>query len=100
MQFFFLFFRKLKSNLVFWAVSHCNTASQRELYVKKLQNYLSVDIYGKWGNLQCPEEGIDCFIHLAKSYKFYLAFENSLCSEYITEKFWRTLRQIATISQF
>ena len=24
-------------------------------------------------------------------YKFFLAFENSNCKEYITEKFWRSL---------
>ena len=27
----------------------------------------------------------------SKKYKFYLAFENSNCNEYITEKFWRYL---------
>ena len=26
------------------------------------------------------------------NYYFYLAFENSLCDEYITEKFFRTLK--------
>ena len=32
----------------------------------------------------------DCFIELAESYWFYLAFENSNCNDYITEKLWRT----------
>ena len=59
--------------------------------MKNLQNYISVDVFGKCGPLKC-EDGMDCFVNLAKSYKFYLAFENSLCSEYVTEKFWRTLR--------
>ena len=59
--------------------------------MENLQNYISVDVFGKCGPLKC-EDGMDCFVNLAKSYKFYLAFENSLCSEYVTEKFWRTLR--------
>ena len=58
--------------------------------MKNLQNYISVDVFGKCGPLKC-EDGMDCIVNLAKSYKFYLAFENSLCSEYVTEKFWRTL---------
>ena len=32
-----------------------------------------------------------CYEELAESYWFYLAFENSICNDYITEKFWRTL---------
>ena len=48
---------KLKSNLVFWAVSHCQTYSQRELYVEILKKYIPVDIFGKCGPLQCPENG-------------------------------------------
>ena len=28
---------------------------------------------------------------MRRKYKFYLAFENSLCQEYITEKFWKAL---------
>ena len=82
----------MKSKLVFWVVSHCETANRREDYVKNLQNFVTVDVFGKCGPLDC-KDGMDCFIELAKNYKFYLAFENSLCSEYVTEKFWRTLSE-------
>lgn len=32
-----------------------------------------------------------CFDDLSANHSFYLAFENSNCPDYITEKFWRTL---------
>ena len=78
--------------MAFWVVSHCETASKREKYVETLQQFINVDIYGKCGPFKCPGDNIECFINLAQEYKFYIAFENSLCSEYITEKFWRTIR--------
>jgi len=33
----------------------------------------------------------ECLNKLKSQYKFYLAFENSICDEYITEKYWNTL---------
>ena len=77
--------------MVFWVVSNCNTHSKREDYVQIMQYYIDVDIYGKCGNLTCSLEN-DCFDDLAENYKFYLAFENALCPDYVTEKFFRTLR--------
>ena len=74
-----------------WLVSHCSTQSKRELLVKTLQRYIPVDIYGKCGK-PCPE-GLDCRAYVAANYKFYLAFENSLCTEYVTEKLFYMLGQ-------
>ncbi len=34
----------------------------------------------------------ECDEMLRTNYKFYLAFENSICDEYVTEKFFRALR--------
>lgn len=53
-----------------------------------------VDIYGECGTLGCSvEDKEDCYDMLDTDYKFYLAFENSNCKDYITEKlFENTLR--------
>lgn len=73
-----------KTKFAVWLVSHCHTPSRRENYVKTLQKYVSVDIYGGCG-LKEPE---DLENHLNMNYKFYLSFENSLCAHYVTEKFF------------
>ena len=81
-----------KDKLVLWTVSHCGTI--REKYVKKLLKYIKVDIYGKCSGVygqdnQCSRSS-NCD-NLFKPYKFYLAFENGICTDYITEKFWTAL---------
>ena len=73
--------------MVAWIVSHCHTASKREKYVDVLRRSIAIDIYGRCGN-SCNHNGTSCIKTLARTgqYKFYLAFENSACKGYITEK--------------
>lgn len=67
--------------------SNCRGQNHRWRYVNQLKNHLQVDVYGGCGNLKCPGHFTkDC--KPLKDYKFYLAFENSNCREYITEKLW------------
>jgi hypothetical protein len=56
-------------------------------YIKELGKYIQVDVYGKCGTLDC-KDGTDCFKSLSKQYKFFLAFENSNCRDYITDDFF------------
>lgn len=71
-------------------VSHCKTHSKRAQYVQELQKYFNVSVYGRCGK-PCPAN-IDCKDIIATKYKFYLAFENSVCTDYITEKFFHMLK--------
>lgn len=58
-------------------------------YARELSKYIQVDIYGTCGTLRCPRsQSQACFDMLDEDYKFYLAFENSNCKDYITEKFF------------
>lgn len=69
--------------------SHCNTLSKRETYINRLQKYIDVDILGSCGRKwNCGKQWIhdNCFDILNSTYKFYLAFENALCRNYVTEK--------------
>ena len=49
---------------------------------------LRLDVYGSCGSLG-PVPGDE--VGLWARYKFYLAFENSGCRDYITEKFFKVL---------
>lgn len=78
---------------VVWPVSNCRTASKRELYAERLQRHADVHVYGACGAYRCPKSRSDhCMRQFARSYKFYLAFENSLCVDYVSEKFFAPLQ--------
>lgn len=78
--------------MVFWTVSHCKTDNFRERYVESLQKHINVDIFGACSGNECPRKLEEsCFASVGHQYWFYLAFENSNCPDYITEKLWRIL---------
>jgi hypothetical protein len=78
-----------KKKLVAWISSNCwdGVPSKRKFLVKKLQEYIPVDAYGKCGNLTCQSKSFSgCKQEIGSQYKFYLSLENSLCQDYFTEK--------------
>ena len=93
--------QKTQQPFIFWFVSHCHTPSRRESYVRELLQHVDVDVYGACSSLYpghaksdpCSKPAISdtnkCNIDLYNSYKFYLAFENSQCNDYISEKYWK-----------
>ncbi|CAH8572011.1 unnamed protein product [Heterobilharzia americana] len=75
-----------KRKTVAWVVSNCYAKSPRNLYAYELSKHIQVDIYGRCTQRKCTR--FNCFQMLKEDYKFYLSFENSLCQDYITEKFF------------
>lgn len=96
------FFSWNRTNLVAWHVDDCNEErTHREDYVSYLENYIPVDIYGKCGNLQCPTDlpkGENCLQFLAKKYKFLLAFESDLCTDFASFKWYSIMDQPTTVA--
>jgi alpha-1,3-fucosyltransferase len=80
-----------KTKMVAWFVSHCHTDGLREEYFGQLGKYVGIDVYGRCGKLNClPSRSSKCD-QLLDSYKFYVAAENAICTDYVTEKFYRAL---------
>ncbi|ELU14463.1 hypothetical protein CAPTEDRAFT_65307, partial [Capitella teleta] len=87
---------KNKTGTVLWIVSNCHSRSGREGYVKEMKKHIAVDVYGKCGKgIICggysAYRGHNCTGAFIGRYKFYLAFENSLCNHYYTEKLTKTI---------
>ncbi|KAL5018425.1 hypothetical protein ScPMuIL_004147 [Solemya velum] len=85
---------------VMYTHSDCNPPSDRDTYVSILMKHLDVDSYGTClhnrdlpDNLKDPIAGMGHkdFYQLVAKYKFSLALENAICTDYITEKLWRPL---------
>ncbi|XP_075151477.1 alpha-(1,3)-fucosyltransferase 10 isoform X2 [Haematobia irritans] len=96
--------RHKEQALILFMQSDCDTMSGRDDYVKELMNYIKVDSYGTClknrnlphslqkiqydylNNLYAPE-----LLKFMARYKFIISYENGVCYDYITEKFWRPL---------
>lgn len=89
-----------KTKLISGVISHCQTPAGRQELIQKMNKTERVEIFGGCGDRSrhiCDLESnynLNCnkFWHeFSSEYKFFVAFENALCKDYITEKFWRTL---------
>ena len=88
-----------KDKLVAWIVSNCEPPL-RKLFVRELQKYITVDVFGSCSgtfekSVSCPRD--KTCKGIIKQYKFYLSFENALCEDYITEKYWGHLGKVCAV---
>lgn len=88
-----------KIGLIAQFSTKCHTYSRSEAYVRELRRFIPVDIYGKCGDFSCPKPSdqgsgdvvggdnwLECHKRAAVKYKFFLAFEDAVCKDYVTEK--------------
>ncbi|XP_046836166.1 alpha-(1,3)-fucosyltransferase 7-like [Vespa crabro] len=93
-------FIRSKTKLVAVMGSNCSGKNQRWEYIRFLKLLLAedFDIYGRCrgGNMTACPGHFDNDCPALNVYKFYLAFENSNCKEYLTEKvFWNGYKKFA-----
>ena len=90
---------KTKTKTAVWFVSHCQTYSGRLKFGRMLQNYTHLDIFGTCGKIlkNCRPfarfydafgftKRHKCMDFIDSEYKYFMAFENTLCLDYVTEK--------------
>jgi glycoprotein 3-alpha-L-fucosyltransferase len=71
-----------RQNRILWIVSNCQARTKRNNIAKELNTSFPIDQYGK-----CSKSNTTNNVEqLLFNYKFYLAFENAHCRDYITEK--------------
>ena len=79
-----------KTELVAWMVSNCG-AQPRMAFAETLKKYIKFDVFGRCSGKFGQPKGCGNLTACLKTFKFYLAFENALCEDYITEKYWGRL---------
>uniref|UniRef100_F1L3G8 Fucosyltransferase n=1 Tax=Ascaris suum TaxID=6253 RepID=F1L3G8_ASCSU len=80
-----------KTKSVLSIVSNCNTESKREFYTRVLAKYITVTEFGHCSNRTCDAK---CAEEAIAQHHFYLAFENSVCRDYVTEKAFARMEKI------
>ncbi|XP_043914569.1 alpha-(1,3)-fucosyltransferase 7 [Protopterus annectens] len=83
-----------KTSVASWVVSNYNTKQQRVQFYMELVKFLPVRVFGKMNNNPLCTE---CLLPTISKDKFYLAFENSVHKDYITEKIWRNSFMAGTV---
>ena len=72
-------------------ISNCIDDARRYKIIEILKNYINIEVLGRCGD----DKNMDYESRnkVLNDYKFYLAFENSDCKNYVSEKYWRSLER-------
>ena len=91
-------FAENKTKGAFGYISNCESLNYDRLAtIDILSKYIDIDVFGKCKGLPTPCVNLRkggnpvCETQAHRPYRFFLSFENSLCKDYITEKFWDRL---------
>lgn len=78
----------LRQNKTLWFVSNCRSQTKRHMIAEELMKYFPIDQHGQCSYLNKTgnQASSKIFEQTLFKYKFYLAFENANCQDYITEK--------------
>lgn len=71
-----------RENRIVWFVSNCDARNDRNRLANEIGRLFPLDRFGRCVSSNKSEE----FETILVRYKFYLAFENSNCEDYLTEK--------------
>ncbi|XP_048882337.1 alpha-(1,3)-fucosyltransferase 7-like isoform X2 [Brienomyrus brachyistius] len=74
-----------KQTLACWVVSNFQSSHKRSEVYMSLKNLIPVEVYGHWAKKPLNNEQV---LPIISQCYFYLAFENSVYRDYITEKLW------------
>ena len=87
---------KEKTKGIVGRISNCVAPSNRLQTIREMRKYLEIDMQGLCFGNPCGKPGDEldenCNSDL-KKYKFYIAFENNNCKDYVTEKYWYSLNR-------
>ncbi|XP_060555283.1 alpha-(1,3)-fucosyltransferase fut-6-like [Ruditapes philippinarum] len=82
---------KTKTKFAATMISNCDDDARRYKIIRELKRYVDIDEFGDCsGNVICQYRKSPNECKQLYEYKFYLAFENSFCRDYVSEKFWLT----------
>uniref|UniRef100_A0A4W5PE05 Fucosyltransferase n=1 Tax=Hucho hucho TaxID=62062 RepID=A0A4W5PE05_9TELE len=80
--------------LASWVVSNYSPDHARSQVYHNLTKYIPIEVYGRWLKRPLTDQSLKPTIGRCN---FYLAFENSVARDYITEKLWRNAYQAGAV---